>query len=590
MSILTKSHKITLLLLVISSLFCLLSLVIFDTGVLLRLYRQFGFHFLFLTTVYWGYVLLPSRAPAGIRLKFEWQSHGVLLLAFLLTGLMFLVSPHQFRILADETNLVSVSYSMFMGHSFANVTESLYFYEQHHPLSSTLDIRPNFYPFLIYLVHVVKGYSAYNGFVVNYIAGVASLWLVYSLLGRWFRWQIALLGMLMLAAFPVFVLWVTASGFEIVNLAMALLAFYLLHEYLEVRDSKNLEGLLLTLVLLAQTRYESAVFVIAIGAVLAISLRPTYLHSLPKRFAIIPWLFLPIAWHRLLKTDKADYQVYGDDQIFGIDNLVNNLPMALDYFTAGQEWYGTIALVFYLAVAGFLLALVKILLRRSAISPSGEYVFLAGSLSFLGLLVVVFSYYWGNLTYVFTLRLGIIFIPFLVVPACYLVSEILTLSVRWGIPAQFGKLSALMGISLVLWFWPVAGKNEAVEKLTLNRLYQSTLSFLQAEYPAHNNLIVTDRPGMYTVHQWGAVSTGYARNKYDSILEGLEKKLYQNVLVIQEVSYDTGLANEATEIPDVLHLETLFETQFDAEKAMRISRVVGRTEPKDGTGARAAED
>ena len=571
---LTQKRKLLPALLALSAIASLLSLVVVDRDALISLYRQFGFYLLFLSALWWVLALLPDNSHSLRRFQFCWEKHGILLLAALVTGAMFLVSPAQFRVLADETNLVSVSYSMFMGQSFANVTESLYFYQQHHPLSSTLDIRPNFYPFLIYVVHVLKGYSPFNGFVVNYVAGAASLWLMYHLLRYWFRWQIALFGLFALAAFPVFVLWVTASGFEIVNLAMALLAFYLLCQYLETRSGRVLERLLLTLVLLAQTRYESAVIVIAIVTVLAVSMRPVFLDRLSWRLAAIPWLFLPVAWHRLIKTDKTDYQVYGSDQIFSIDNLLNNLLPALDYFSAKYAWYGTVEWIFYLGVAGFLVGVVRILMRRHQLSQTSEYLFLAAALSLLGLIVVVFSYYWGNLTLAFTLRLGIIFIPFMVVGACYLLHEVSAMLISERNTSGLNKVLVAAGVSLMFLYWPVAARNEGVEKLTLNRLYQNTLAYLYEHYPDHNNLIVTDRPGMYTVHQWGAVSSAYANNKYGKILEGLERRLYQDVIVIQEIAYDTGESIDATAVPEQLQLEPVFETQFDAKKLLRISRVV----------------
>ena len=49
---------------------------------------------------------------------------------------MFLASPLQFRILADETNLLGVANSMYQEHSFANRTSALYYFNHQHKIDS----------------------------------------------------------------------------------------------------------------------------------------------------------------------------------------------------------------------------------------------------------------------------------------------------------------------------------------------------------------------------------------------------------------------------------------------------------------------
>ena len=240
LSLLNKRDKLLLVTLSLCTSACLLSLFI-PQAQLSNLYHASGFYLLFASFVYWTYLSLPRQFNNTLLLLFIRQHGWVLLLFIVVVALMFLASPLQFRVLADETNLLGVANSMYQEHSFSNRTSALYYFNQQHKLDSEWGIRPNLFPFLIYVMHSIKGYSAYNGFAVNAIAAVSCLWAFYWLLSRFFQSSLAVLGAISLAAFPVFVLWVTSSGFEIVNLALALPALCWFYHYPQDQDGYHLE-------------------------------------------------------------------------------------------------------------------------------------------------------------------------------------------------------------------------------------------------------------------------------------------------------------------------------------------------------------
>ena len=88
-----------------------------------------------------------------------------------------------------------------------------------------------------------------------------------------------------------------------------------------------------------------------------------------------------------------------------------------------------------------------------------------------------------------------------------------------------------------------------------------------------NILIVTDRPGMYSVHQWGAVDFNYANTHQARIKNDFNRKLYQEVLVLQLIDYATGNAVKGTSLTADFDMEVAFEAQFNATAKMRISRL-----------------
>jgi hypothetical protein len=192
----------------------------------------------------------------------------------------------------------------------------------------------------------------------------------------------------------------------------------------------------------------------------------------------------------------------------------------------------------------------------------------------MALVVVVFGYFWGDLTMAFTNRLGIIFLPFVIFGFCALVQQLASLRwMRCG-EATGAKFCAVLGIALCLFHWPVADKNESVEQLTLNTNYQATLAFLQKEYPEHNNLIISQWPGLYSAHRWGSINCELANQQVMQIKQGLKHGLYQNVLTIQVIDYLFETASEETSLNAKFKLESIFEVRFDNSSKVVISRVL----------------
>ena len=554
--------------LVSGALICIFSLFVFDDSQIESFYHQSGFYFIFITFFVWIVLLLPRRLKTGqLRSVFKEYQYVVCLIVVIVTCIL-LTSESQFRILADETNLLGIALAMYDSHSFYNITHGLYYYDQLHEIKHVWGIRPVFYPFLVYVTHVFAGYSAYNGFFVNAIAGVICLWCMYWLLQRLFHRTLALAGMLMLAAYPVFVLWVTSSGFEIVNLMLVLIAFCFFYQFLHTDDTYHLERVVFTLVLLSQTRYESIVFTIGFFLALLLCFKSRYLEQVSYRVLIWPFLFLPVLFQRVLKVSKGDYQVYDENAVFGFDHFLIHSRKALEYFLAVEPRYGTIAIISYLAIAGMIIGSVVLVRNRLVIAVEVKGLIVAGLISYLLLSIVVFSYYWGDLTASFTIRLGIVFLPLLITLAVFAVHALFNNN------QKVAHLFLIASMMLLVFYWPVAAKNEAVEQLKLYRFYKTALGYLKANYPDKNIVIVSDRPGMYVVHQWGAVSFRYVNGNTEKFEKELKGKLYRDMLVLQAVSLEDNKVRDNTRLDNRFYMQTLFESQTEAHNKLRISRVV----------------
>jgi hypothetical protein len=251
----------------------LLGFVIPPRAQMARWFHATGYYFIFGTFILWILSLLPERSNREKGFHCFKRHASALALAAVLVGAMCFATPPRFRILADETNMAGMAASMYRDKAFYNSIQGYVYYEKYHDLQHVWDIRSLFYPFLVSLMHTFTGYRAENGFIVNAIAGVGCLWMFYGLLQRWFSQWLSIVGMLLLAAFPLFVLWVTSGGFEIVNLLFTLIAFQLLDTLLVTGQARVMERLGLTLVLLSQLRYESVAITIGVGIAAISALR-----------------------------------------------------------------------------------------------------------------------------------------------------------------------------------------------------------------------------------------------------------------------------------------------------------------------------
>jgi len=527
-----------------------------------------GYYFIFIGFLLWVTSLLPRRFHGDIWRR-HLQKHGsVLLLALVIIGATWLVTPPRFRILADETNLASTAAAMYRHKTFYNSTQGVVYYEAYHDKQHVWDIRALFYPFLVSLVHTFSGYRAENAFVVNAIAGFFCLVSFYILLQRWFPKWISVIGMLLLSSFPLFVLWTTSGGYEIVNLLFIIITFILLDKLIKDKKGITVEQLGLTLLLLSQLRHESFTITIAVGIAAISLIRQIKIESLSYRSIILPLLFLPIAWQRLIIFNAHDLQLSQGQQIFSFNELKSNLENAWVYFTTQPEKHNTIPILFYLALIGFIYGISQVIRHRELITR--RLITLSGTtlLCVLLLLVVILSFnnQVGGFIHPATIRYGISFLPLIVF------GTIILLNGLYQYKSEIARYVCVGAIACLIWHWPFAANNESLRHLTLYREYQVSLDFLKRNYPHSNIIIIAERPGLFTPHFWGAVNFSYANRNIEELTKQLNQHLFQDVLAIQKIQYSNHQPTASTRLANV-KLETLYEVQIKGGWYLRFSKI-----------------
>ena len=253
-------------------IFISISLISLFAGVLVpvsqarRLFELSGYYFIFTASLLWSVAFVRAHCHDFTTTL---KKHGLLLLlCVLFTGLIFVKSPPQYKVLADEANLMGTSMMMFYEKISAVALKGFFYDYGVTEYEYMIGRRPLLFPFLISVAHSIFGYSPANGFVLNFFTAVAILFSFHVLISRCFDRTVGIVSILMFASVPQFVFCVTSSGFEALNVLFIILNLLTLHQFIKDQSVVNAELFLFTTLLSAHCRYESALFVILVATVI----------------------------------------------------------------------------------------------------------------------------------------------------------------------------------------------------------------------------------------------------------------------------------------------------------------------------------
>jgi hypothetical protein len=465
--------------------------------------------------------------------------------------------PAEFRVLADETNLLSTSLSMVLNGGIGNITEGLFYYDTYHVVTSEPPARPLLFPAATALVHTVLGYDADNGFLVNLAAGFATLLGVVQL-GRAFgRPVFGFVAAGLLAGHPLFQLYVRASGFEAMNMALLTWTLVAMVTFSANPSPLRWETAAWAAALAGQCRYES---IVTLGPVFLLGLlhhRTLRGQTWSWRTLALPLTLVPLWWQR----QSTSVINAGDkrESAFEADKIVEHLQNARDFFFVTGKGYANSAPFAWLAVLGLVWALWQ--LRGQLRNPR----VIAVALFSVGALVIFathMAYYLGDLRAPFIAR--------------YATSYLVPLALLGGLPLAWAA-SRTGGAALVTGALAVhlaAGVSNAVANqngasLMLFREYKGVMQALRG-LPMSRRIVVADRPGMYVAQRYSAINLATARRDAERYLSNLDRHLYDGLVVIQHVNYQ-GVASPP--LPESLPLRPWKTFQNNGDHYVRISLV-----------------
>ena len=550
-------------------------------------YYMLGVFALF--TVYAWRVAAGRRAVWCGWLRRPGWAGVVVLLA---TAFALWSDPFKHKILFDEYVLQGTALHMHATKEIGTVIRAYDIAGSWMPIDTFLDKRPYFFTFLVSLVHDLTGYRIANLFLVN-----VALTPIFFALVYWLGREIAgrgpaLLAVGLLATMPLLGQNATGAGMELHNLVMLALVMALALLWLRAPDEDRLSLLVLGTVLLAQSRDESAIFVVPVaGLIVAGWLRAgRVILSWPAVLA--PLLLVPRVWHnRFLDASPLLWQLNeGQTSRFGVDYLPGNLAGAWAFFfnhgpSLANSWYlsalGAAGLGWFMWAA-WRWARTAV---RAPLSPATVTVVAFGA-GVIGNLVLIMFYYWSRLDDTIASRFALPMYLVLALAAAWLVQS---LTAR-RVPALRIALLGFGGWLLVSCF-PVMS----------HRLYTSQNLVMQEVEWEHDELL--KRPGSllfisnkstipFVLWHIPTLINGVGRQRSAQISYHLREGTFKEVIVAQALRPTSAKGDMGVDpddlMPDSYHLEPIAEKRFGGRYA-RLSRLVSidETPPADAAAVRA---
>ena len=254
-----------------------------------------------------------------------------LLAAALITVSVFISVEPGYRTLADETNLISVSKSMYYDHTIYNSRMGRWFNDEYHSMYNEVPKRPVAFSFTLHLLHQIFGYSHQNGFILNGIVLFVLLFMAYAVSAHALGIVGGLAAMILIAAQPIILISATSSGFDLfattLTAAMLLIAYF----YLKKPSPDRLLLLWVTLLLLLNARYECFIYS-GIVVLLLLVLREVPFSYIKERISIYGlslFFVLPFIWQMLLTDPDLHRNNQKIDHLFGLDYFITHAKQML---------------------------------------------------------------------------------------------------------------------------------------------------------------------------------------------------------------------------------------------------------------------
>lgn len=551
-----------------TALLTLLVVSVSDTATAQQLFVSTTYYFLMATVLCWAGTYLHAGRDLRREQVVAWAKENWpgLVIALAVTVVAALAVQPALRILSDEANLVGTSKNFFATRSATFTVSGKYYYDSYWDIDVAIDQRPALFPFLVSLVHAVCGYSYENVFRFNLLVLPAFLLLTYRLAKSLAGETFAIVSSLLVAAHPITLISIRSGGFDFLAAFFALLVLKSLLDYVRTESPAHLAMLWLNLCLFAEIRYETALFIVPVLALLLVfkRLRWSLLRPYAFVYALTPAYLLPRIWQSIVNGNVPAQEP--GTVVFSLENFLNNAHEYFEPILSPFEAYPAhSAILIALGVVGCLFWLQWLLRRvRAKDWQAKELEFAILVAAWMALqAIIAFTYVWGRAQYPSAARLVIAIDTFFSFAAAWALTRALQ---RWR-----PFVPVLIAVAILLIQLPVAAQHRMMNRLTQTRENATTWSFFERLHEKRI-LIVTDRPNLFTIMGYGAMN--FESAKRDTYLfTAFARHLFYDIYVIQQIQLSTNAPLPGYDIWPDRKLDSVLEFQNDANVLVRVSRV-----------------
>ena len=541
---------------------------LFDTSQTQSLFVQTTYYFMLVTVLCWVGTYL--HAARNIRqetvvawLKENWPGLAV---AFAISFIAWLAIDPALRVLSDEANLVGTSKNLFASKSATFTVSGKNYYDTYWDIDVAIDRRPTLFPFLVSLVHVVLGYTYRNVFVFNLMVLPVFVLVSYRLAKSLGGETFAVVAALLVAAHPITLISVRSGGFDFFSVFIALLVIKSLLDYTHESSPAKLAILWMNLCVFAEVRYETALFMVPLVVLLLVFKMAAKSTLRPYAFiyALTPAYLLPRIWQGVLRGNVPEQDP--GTITFSLENFISN---GIEYFkpilSPFRSYPAHSAVVIALGVVGCIAWLRWIhgrVLAGDWKAPRLRFAIFVAVWMLLQA-IIVFTYTWGRAQYPSAARLVIA------------VDTFFSFAAAWGLSQSLRRfrpfVSVLVAAAILAIHVPLAAQHRMMNKLTQTRENATTWRFFENLHEKRI-LIVTDRPNLFTIMDYGAMNFETARRD-PYLFTAFARHLFYDIYVIQQFKLSTNEPLPGFELWPTRKLETMLEFQNDANVLVRISRL-----------------
>lgn len=528
----------------------------------------------------WLRLLFSTNADGSWLARLKRHRWGLLLVIG--AAVFFqLHEPRSFKILYDEFVISAVARNYHFEREASAPGRAHYLSGGLYTMNHFVDKRPTFFPFLLSGIHDLTGYRTENVFFFNAVLAACLLGLVYALCARYGGAAFGCFGVVLLASLPLLAQNATGGGYELLNLCMILALLFAGARYLRLPGAQGLGLLLLTAILLAQTRYESILYTLVVPLLALLKWSRERQVTLSWFAVLSPLLLLPALLHsRVFFSNRGFYQTAEGQAFFSFNDLLANLGHAVFFLFDFSRDIPNSILLSLTGVLGLLFAVIYFLkyaretLRQHHLEPT----LLAILVVLLANTVLALSNFWGQWTDPMAMRFSLPLHLAFVLAAGLAAREFCR---GRDLPALVPALTGGLALLFVL---PAFARHTVSNQLHTAREFHWTVNQLQDAYPRDKTLIVAASSLGFVLEGYASVPSFWAR------LPGHAEKfndlrslgLYEHILVLDRLQVDpettaldiiTGNA-----LPERFVREPIAEVPLRPNARARLSRLV-RVDP-----------
>ena len=549
-------------------LIALLAVSIFERKYAEPLFIHTTYYFLLVMVMSWIGVYLNSARGLTRAAVVDWAKENIagIIIALGLTLITALAVHPALRVLSDEANLLGTSKNFFFSKVATFTTTGKYYYDNYWDAGVVIDRRPPLFPFLVSFIHILRGYSYTGPFVLNILVMPIFVLVGYRLAKSLGGETFGVAAALLLAAHPITLISIRSGGFDFFAAFFSLLILKNFLDHCRAPSADRLAVLWMNLCLFVEIRYESGLFLPPVVILLMIFRLVKLEYLRPYRFiyALSPAFLLPRIWQAILRGNVPEQEP-------GTITF-----SATNFFTNAKEYFQPIftpfdyhsphgAFILGLGVIGCGLILYWTIKRVPPTDrPKADTQFTITVGVWMALqLFIVFTYFWGRSQHPAAARLILAIDTFFSFPAAWALTAMLK---RCKPVVTWVTCAGIFAIYL-----PVAAEYRILNELTLTREAATTWRFFESLHESRI-LIVTDRPGLYTIMNYGAIDFENAKQD-PGVLQGLSRHLFYDIYLIQQIDINSGKPLPQFDIWPERTSTPLLEFQNDINTTVRISRL-----------------